>query len=45
MRLLQPFQYLIGITSLEDVDCDQFNRFAKDIFEQNPSIARSYSGG
>ena len=45
MRLIQPFQYIVGITSLEDVDCDQFNKFAKEIFEKNPSVISSNSGG
>ena len=45
MRLIQPFQYIVGVTSLEDVDCDQFNKFAKEIFEKNPSVISSNSGG
>lgn len=45
MQVIQPFQYLIATTELNNVNLSDFNKFAKSIYNQNPSVVKSNAGG
>ena len=45
MKIIQPFQYLIATTTINNIDTSSLNKFAKKIFNEEPSIVANNSGG
>lgn len=45
MKIIQPFQYLIATTTINNIDTNSLNKFAKKIFNEEPSIVANNSGG
>jgi len=45
MKIIQQFQYLIATTTINNIDTSSLNKFAKKIFNEEPSIVANNSGG
>ena len=45
MKIIQPFQYLIAVTTINNIDTSNLNKFAKKIFNEEPSVVGNNSGG
>ena len=45
MKIIQPFQYLIEVTTINNIDTSNLNKFSKKIFNEEPSVVGNNSGG
>ena len=38
MKIIQPFQYLIAVTTINNIDTSNLNKFAKKYLTKNPLL-------